>query len=69
MTAADLTTEQRAIVLRALKELREQVLAELTCTCSYIYTGRFIVDPQCCRHPVEQVIDEYIKQHEKKESS
>jgi len=67
MTVADLTTQQREIVIGALKELREEVLAELPCTCLEAYTRRFLNDPSCFRHPVEQVLDQYIK-HMGKES-
>ncbi len=50
-------------VIGALKELREQVLAELPCICNDTYKGGY-PRPMCFRHDVEQVIDECIKQHE-----
>lgn len=54
------------IVIGALKELREQVLAELPCTCTRVHQIHSLEDPNCTRHPIKQVIDEYIEQHEAK---
>lgn len=63
MTAADLTTEQRAIVLRVLTKLREELLLEVPCRCEGGFKERGLIAPDCCRHDIEDVMGEWISQH------
>lgn len=62
MTAADLTTEQREIVLRVLTKLREELLCEIPCLCTPAHTGRGLVASDCFRHDMEAVMDNWISQ-------